>query len=98
MDNIKWFKIGNSPKKRQIKLNYRTVGYDVDTKEVLLCADAFGGETRNFICMSADGIKLVYAYGRLFCPARWLKKEFPGMAEDIDAITAKVVKFAGESK
>jgi hypothetical protein len=98
MDNILWFKIGNSQKKRQIKLNHRTAGYDVDTKEVLLCADAFGGETRNFLCMSADGIKLVYAYGSLFCPASWLKKEFPGMTEDIDAITAKVVKYAGESK
>jgi len=95
MENIKWFKISNSQTKRQIKLNYRTVGYDVDTKEVLLCAEAFGGKTRNFLCMSADGIRLVYAYGCLFCPASWLKKEFPKWADDIDSIVAKVIQFAG---
>ncbi len=88
--DIEWFKINNSKRKRQAKLIHRTVGYDAGTKEVWLCADAFGGETRNFLCMSFDGQRMVYADGHLFCPAGWLKKEFPAIADDIDAITAKV--------
>ena len=94
MKNVKWFKISDATKKRQLRFNLRTVGYDEDSGEVLLCADAFGGEMRNLICMTFDGIRLVYAYGRLFCPASWLKNEFPALAGDIEVIVGKVIQFA----
>ena len=94
MKNIEWFTVNDSKRKRQIKLNHRTVGYDVDSGEVYLPAAVWGGALRNFICMSADGMLLMYAYGALFCPASWLKKELPKLAADIDAVVAKVMSNA----
>jgi hypothetical protein len=94
MENVKWFEIKLSESNRQISSCDRTAGYNADSGEVFLPASVFGGEKRNLLCMSFDGINIMIFDGRLFCPASWLKKEFPGMAWDISAIMKRVIQFA----
>ncbi len=93
-ETIEWYKVENSKVKRQIRLSDRTAGFIRETGEVLLSANVFGGEMRNAVCMGFDGIPFRILDGRLYCPATWLKKEFPSMADDIEAISRKIVEYA----
>jgi len=95
-EKIQWFKIGNSKSKRRVSLSDRTAGL-MDGGEVLLPARVFGGELHNSLAMSFDGIPIRLLDGRLFCPASWLKQEFPEVADDIDVIVQKVARHASNS-
>jgi hypothetical protein len=84
---IQWFKVRTS----RLKKHQRIVGCS-DDGEVYFPASLYGGEMRNMLAMSFDGIGGVLYENHLFSPVSWLKNEFP---QDADAINAAVVNIRG---
>ncbi len=84
---IQWFKVRTS----RLKKHQRIVGY-ADNGEIYFPASLYGGEMRNMLAMSFDGVGGVFFKRHWFCPASWLKNEFP---RDADAIEAAVVNIRG---
>ena len=90
---VKFCQINNSKDTRRIPLRDKTAGYDPETREVFLSAIPFGGKMRNYVCMGFDSIPMIFQGRNLYCPASWLRAEFPALAADIDLIVLKVRAF-----
>ena len=82
---IQWFRVKTS----KLKKHERVVGRS-DDGEVYFPASLYGGEVRNMLAMSFDGVGGVIFAKHLFCPISWLKKEFP---QDADGIEAAIVNI-----
>jgi hypothetical protein len=83
--DIQWFKVKTS----RLKKHERVVGRS-DDGEVYFPASLYGGEVRNMLAMSFDGVGGVIFDKHLFCPVSWLKNEFPHDADGIDVVVANI--------
>ena len=91
MNVIKWYETQDYVCNSSVRRYMRVAGVD-SAGEVYLSAGVFDeNESITLHCMNFDGVPLVAYGGHLYCPATWLRREYPGKSEAIQQICQSVM-------